>query len=156
LIITHQAVTDEEFDSYKEGIYSRLMEPDQRLTGHAGRFWAEILSSSIPSSLTNVSKQILFYATQCFSLTLLLKVEFEVPQFDRRVKEASFIQTVTKDKIIEFAEKLLLPTGPKRRLLVSQVSSTKNRKNRKLADKLDQEYTEILDVQKYIEQMQLL
>ena len=133
-----EAVPDIEFESYKEGIISRLREPDQRLTSQAGRFWMEIVSTAIPSSST---------------------VEFETPIFNRRLVEARFLESVSKKDLISFAKDLLSKDGTNRRLLVSQVSSTKkNQLMQKTVhgniSKFD--YVDILDTRQHIQNMQLL
>ena len=50
-VVKMSEINDSDLESYKEGIVSRLLEPDQRLTQHANRLWGEIITSSISSSL---------------------------------------------------------------------------------------------------------
>jgi hypothetical protein len=38
-------ISDDDLESYKEGLAVRKLEPDQRLTDQAGRFWTEIMES---------------------------------------------------------------------------------------------------------------
>ena len=95
-IITASKITREELESYQEGLAVRKLEPDQRLTSQAGRFWGEIVES-----------------------------ENEEPMFDRHEKEVKAIRAVTTKQFGEFAKEFLSPDGSKRRLLVSQVTSTK-------------------------------
>ena len=95
-IITASKITREELESYQEGLAVRKLEPDQRLTSQAGRFWGEIVES-----------------------------ENEEPMFDRHEKEVKAIRAVTTKQFGEFAKEFLSPGGSKRRLLVSQVTSTK-------------------------------
>ena len=95
-IITASKITREELESYQEGLAVRKLEPDQRLTSQAGRFWGEIVES-----------------------------ENEEPMFDRHEKEVKAIRAVTTKQFGEFAKEFLSPGGLKRRLLVSQVTSTK-------------------------------
>lgn len=78
--------------------------------------------------------------------------------FDRREKEGKFLQKVTKPALVEFAKNLLLPSGSKRRLLVSQVSTTKGAKKSRSLSAVpgSTDYVEISDVQRYIKDAQLL
>ena len=96
-IATAAAITVEELQSFQEGLAVRKLEPDQRLTSQAGRFWGEIVES-----------------------------ETEEPMFNRHEVEVKAIRAVTTKQFAQFAKDFLSPTGPRRRLLVSQVTSTKS------------------------------
>ena len=95
-ITTAAAITQEELESYQEGLAVRKLEPDQRLTSQAGRFWGEIVEA-----------------------------ENEEPMFDRHEVEVKAIRAVTTKQFAQFAKDFLSTSGPKRRLLVSQITSTK-------------------------------
>ena len=90
--------SEEAFESYKEGIISRKLEPDQRLTGQAGRFWSEII-------LSDTSQ--------------------EPPNFFRHQQEAKLITDLTLKDFKRFARDVLEPHGSKHHLLVSSVKSQK-------------------------------
>ena len=97
-------ISDEEFESYKEGIAVRKLEPDQRLTDQAGRFWAEIMETRGHRGDT----------------------EEEVPPlFNRYELEVKAIRAVSKQQFVQFGRDFLSPDGSKRRLLVSQITSQK-------------------------------
>ena len=85
-------------NSYKEGIISRKLEPDQRLTGQAGRFWSEII-------LSDTSR--------------------EPPNFFRHQEEAKLITDMTLKEFKQFTRDVLEPHGAKHHLLVSSVKSQK-------------------------------
>ena len=88
------ALSPEAFEAYKEGIRVRKLEPDQRLTSQASRFWSEI--------------------------TL---VPVEEPQFDRYAREVEVLGKISQPAFSAFVRDLLARGGSKRRLLVSEVSS---------------------------------
>ena len=90
--------TEDAFESYKEGIISRKLEPDQRLTGQAGRFWSEIILSDTSG---------------------------EPPNFVRHQQEARLIADLTLKDFKQFAREVLEPHGAKHHLLVSSVKSQK-------------------------------
>ena len=93
-------LTDEDLDAFKEGLAVRKLEPDQRLTDQAGRFWGEIME--VASRGTDAQ-----------------------PLFDRAALEVAAIRGVDKAAFVRFARGFLTPGGAQRRLLVSQVSSQK-------------------------------
>jgi secreted Zn-dependent insulinase-like peptidase len=97
-----ETMSEEEFASYKEGLIERKLEPDQRLTSQAGRFWAEINTANA-----------------------LRGVKETYPVFDRRQREAEALRKLTRADLLQFSKEFLLPEGNARRLLVSQVSSRK-------------------------------
>lgn len=84
------------FDSFKEGIISRKLEPDQRLTGQAGRFWSEIILSDSSQG---------------------------PPNFYRPQQEAKLIEDMTLGDFKGFAFEVLNSRGTKHHLLVSAVQS---------------------------------
>jgi insulysin len=96
-IATAAEITEEDLESYKEGITVRKLEPDQRLTSQAVRFWGEILETT----------------------------DGRPPLFDRHVDEVAAIKAVTRKQFSQFAKDFFSPSGSKRRLLVSQITSTK-------------------------------
>lgn len=89
-------ITQEELDSYREGLVVRKLEPDQRLTSQAGRFWGEITSNI-----------------------------FNTPLFDRHEVEVEALNKVTIDQFTSFCRNLLSVDGNARRLLVSTVNTQK-------------------------------
>ena len=99
-IATAESITQEELESFQEGLAVRKLEPDQRLTSQASRFWGEIIEHE----------------------------ENEEVIFDRHIKEVKALRAVTTKQFGQFARDFLSPDGPKRRLLVSQITSTKARK----------------------------
>ena len=130
-----ESISDEEFDSYKEGIISRLQEPDQRLTKQAGRYWDEVISSSVSSAIDR---------------------EFDIPEFSRKYIEAEFTDGVKKADFIEFSKNILSQDGSNRRVLISQVTSNKNVRKR-INGKAVHNYIDILeDPNKYQEGMQFI
>ena len=101
-------ISDEEFESYKEGIAVRKLEPDQRLTEQAGRFWAEIMETRGRRGVTDDDLP---------------------PLFNRYELEVKALRTITKPQFLQFGRDFLSPDGSKRRLLVSQITSQKAPKN---------------------------
>jgi secreted Zn-dependent insulinase-like peptidase len=97
-------ISDEDLESYKEGLAVRKLEPDQRLTDQAGRFWTEIMESinrggGDPSTVS--------------------------PLFDRYALEVAAIRRVDKGQFVSFVREFFGPGGAKRHLLVSQITSQK-------------------------------
>ena len=90
-------LSESDFAAYKKGIISKKMEPDQRLTAQAGRFWSEICQQ---------------------------RGEDE-PIFDRSHREVEVLETVSKAEFVAFATDLL--DGDGTRLLVSEITSEKMR-----------------------------
>ena len=90
-----ESLSESDFAAYKEGLKSKKMEPDQRLTSQAGRFWAEIG----------------------------LQRPGEEPLFNRDDKEVEALKTISKADFTSFAKELL--DGQQTRLLVSEVTSGK-------------------------------
>lgn len=130
-----ETISDEEFDSYKEGIISRLEEPDQRLTRQASRYWDEVISTSISSTVN---------------------VEFETPEFNRKYIEAEFVEGIKKGDLIKFTKNLLAQDGVNRRLLISQVTSNKNT-GKRMNGKVIHTYVDITeDPNKYRQNMELI
>ena len=97
-IATAESISQEELESYQEGLAVRKLEPDQRLTSQASRLWGEIVEHE----------------------------DSEEPIFDRHIKEVKAIRAVTTKQFGQFTRDFLSPSGSKRRLLVSQVTSTKS------------------------------
>jgi len=100
------AMTDTEFEEYRQGILVRKEEPDQRLSIQAGKFWSEI-------SLRDV----------------------EEPLFDRYEREVKFLRSLKKEEFLSFCKEFLDLNGDRRRLLISQITSQKNAYNDKKPDK---------------------
>jgi insulysin len=96
-IASAESISQEELESYQEGLAVRKLEPDQRLTSQASRFWGEIIEHE----------------------------DLEEPIFDRHIKEVKAIRAVTRESFGKFTRDFLSPSGSKRRLLVSQITSTK-------------------------------
>lgn len=92
---------DEAFEAFKEGIVTRKLEPDQRLTSQAGRFWSEIV-------LADTARE---------------------PNFSRHPQEAAVIDALDIDTFKQFALDVLSPNGAASHLLVSQVTSQKTLKS---------------------------
>jgi insulysin len=95
-------LSDSAFDAFKAGIRTQKLEPDQRLTSQAGRFWAEISSQELP--------------------------EYP-PLFDRSQREVNALDKVTKAGFQTFARDFL--AGARRRLLVSEVTSPLQNKGKR-------------------------
>ena len=88
------ALSEESFAAFKQGIRSKKLEPDQRLTAQAGRFWGEIG----------------------------LQRPGEEPVFDRNGREVEALKSIKKDDFLAFAQEVL--NGGKTRLLVSEITSS--------------------------------
>ena len=97
---TRGGLTDASLREFKNAISLRLLEPDQRLTGQAERFWGEILLSNSRASVTNT------------------------PKFNRRMMEVEALNSVSLPDFLSFSRNILLKGGSNHRLLVSRVSST--------------------------------
>jgi insulysin len=107
-------LTEDDLGVFKQGITVRKLEPDQRLTSQAGRFWTEIMSQSVAqlhleSAAGEDGKTIPTVPT---------------PLFDRRAQEVAALQKITLDDFKAFARSFLTAECGQRRLLVSQISST--------------------------------
>lgn len=96
-----EELTSDEFHGYKEGITTRILEPDQRLTQQASRFWSEILSGTKLSTEPNN----------------------QTPMFDRAIVEAQSIDKIDLSDFREFVKNHILEGGKMRRLLVSEIDS---------------------------------
>jgi len=94
-----RSLTLGEFEEFKKGISVKKLEPDQRLTSQANRFWAEII---INDSALNA------------------------PTFDRAEVEVRSLEAITLNSFRSFAEDLLSVDGRTRRLLISEISSSKS------------------------------
>jgi len=88
------SLSAQDFESYRQGIRVGKLEPDQRLTSQASRFWSEV------------------------SMNLVYE-----PQFDRSMREVKLLDAVDQRDFTQFVKDFLSPMGSKRRLLVSQVTS---------------------------------
>ena len=87
-------LSPDEFESFKEGLRVRKLEPDQRLTSQAMRLWSEVVNKDI-----------------------------EPPMFDRYAREVDLLKHMTQAQFSQFARELLGPQGARRRLLVSEINS---------------------------------
>lgn len=83
-----------DFEAFKEGIRVRKLEPDQRLSTHASRFWSEISMSPV-----------------------------EEPLFDRYVREVNVLNKIKQSEFNTFVRDFLGRGGTKRRLLVSEITT---------------------------------
>lgn len=92
------ALSEADFEAYKEGIRSRKLEPDQRLTAQAGRFWGEISQQQPPAHL---------------------------PEFDRAQREVAALNKVTLKSFKQFVKDFIGVQGTQRRLLVSEITAPK-------------------------------
>lgn len=101
-------LTETELEVYKQGLIGRRLEPDQRLTAQAGRFWAEIASQSVPDIVIQRDDA---------------EVRVPAPRFDRRQTEVEVLRKITLSELRTFAHEFLSVGGAKRRVLVSQVTS---------------------------------
>jgi secreted Zn-dependent insulinase-like peptidase len=127
------SLTEESLEVYKQGIAVRKLEPDQRLTSQASRFWGEIVSRSVAEAPVGAG---------CVSVTTAggdreagevaapvcvtdnsAVSSVPVPRFDRRVQEVSALQTITLQDFRQFAHIFLSASSPDRRVLVSQITS---------------------------------
>lgn len=93
-----RSLTPKEFEVFKSGISVKKLEPDQRLTSQANRFWTEIIVNDSP---------------------------LKAPVFDRAEKEVHSLAAISLDRFRRFAEDLLSTEGRTRRLLVSEISTSK-------------------------------
>merc|ERR1711871_136941 len=92
-----EKLNDKEFKDTKDAIIRQNNQPDRTLYGQVNRFYGEIYRGYFESN-TDLN-------------------------FDRRLEENKFLNSVTKQQLIDFAKKLLLPQGELRRLMVSQVTA---------------------------------
>lgn len=117
-----ESMDDKTFASYKEGIITRKLEPDQRLTQQAGRFWSEIV----------------------------LGDKLQTPNFYRHQQEAGIIKKLSLKDFKAFALNILKEDGAARHLLVSQVTSKKTKSKKEggaVADgKIEQRFDVVPDV----------
>ena len=125
-------LTQEEFDTYKEGLIVKKSEPDRRLTGQASRFLGEIL---VHDMLVNNKARaqsvtaLVGTANNSTSGTYITEEDDDVPgvnepDFDRCEREIEVLEGLILSEFIAFAVSFLQSTSPTRRLLVSQVTST--------------------------------
>jgi insulysin len=129
------SLTEESLEVYKQGIAVRKLEPDQRLTSQASRFWGEIVSRSVAeapveagcvsvataggdSTAGEVAAPVCVTSTDSSAVSSV-----PVPRFDRRVQEVSALQAITLQDFRQFAHSFLSASSPDRRLLVSQITS---------------------------------
>lgn len=111
------AMSQKKLDEYREGLITTKLEPDRRLTSHAGRFWSEInLVSPLDAGWSTVGpvpdhhdKPVLGEGTG--------------PIFDRDQREVKALELITLEEFVEFAKDVLSRDGSMRRLLVSEVTS---------------------------------
>jgi insulysin len=129
------SLTEESLEVYKQGIAVRKLEPDQRLTSQASRFWGEIVSRSVAeapvgagcvsvatagrdSAAGEVAAPVCVTSTDSSAVSSV-----PVPRFDRRVQEVSALHAITLSDFRQFAHSFLSASSPDRRLLVSQITS---------------------------------
>jgi hypothetical protein len=84
-----------DFEAFKEGLRVRKLEPDQRLTSQATRLWAEVINKDV-----------------------------EPPLFDRYIREVAVLDRLKQSDFNLFVRSILEPNGARRRLLVSEITST--------------------------------
>jgi secreted Zn-dependent insulinase-like peptidase len=118
------SLSDENFAAYKEGIRQRKLEPDQRLTAQAGRFWGEITYSLFHSSESESESE-----SQAESVSGegggVKSPSNSQPQFDRTKREVDALDKVSKQELVTFGKAFL--GGKERRLVVSEVTSKQNK-----------------------------
>ena len=85
-VLSETGLTQELFDSFVEGMEVRKLEPDQRLTSQASRFWSEL-------QLVQPGKAI------------------EKPQFSRSTTEVQLLQRITRKQLLAFAKEFLAAGG---------------------------------------------
>ena len=129
-------LTQEEFDTYKEGLIVKKSEPDRRLTGQASRFLGEILVHDMlvnnKARAQSTAKAVTAMAAAANNSTSSKYITEEgddvpgvnEPDFDRYEREIEVLEGLTLPEFIAFAVSFLQSTSPTRRLLVSQVTST--------------------------------
>jgi len=101
--------------AFKQGIITRKLEPDQRLTSQAGRFWSEIIVPSAVPTSNNTSSP-------------LGRDKFAVsPLFNRAEREVQAVEAMSLKAVQKFTTDFLASAGAERRLLVSQVTASKGR-----------------------------
>jgi insulysin len=100
-------LTADDLQAFRDGIIVRKEEPDQRLTAQAGRFWGEIITSTVTAVRSKGADS------------------SADPLFARRDIEVSALKTVTLGAFKTFAQEFLGVGGSMRRCLVSQVTSVK-------------------------------
>jgi insulysin len=104
LISLIDSLTIEQLEDFKEGLISQRLEPDQRLTQQASRFWSEILC----------------------------KPE-DTPLFNRAVIEAEVVRRITLSDLKVFVKEVVLKGGKERRLLISEINSSKSDKKKSIS-----------------------
>lgn len=97
-------LTENDLRVFKEGISVRKLEPDQRLTAQAGRFWSEIVTRTATTARKNED-------------------EGSDPLFNRAHVEVDALDAIRLPQFTAFTKEFLLLGGAQRRLLISQVSS---------------------------------
>jgi insulysin len=93
----YDSFSPDDFESFRAGIISRKLEPDQRLSSQAERFWSEIL-----------------------------KYPVEKPNFSRLVEEVRVLEKISLSDFVAFAKDVVSLEGSKRHLLVSEVGAAVN------------------------------
>ena len=113
-------LTQSEFERFQQGIVVRRLEPDQRLTSQASRFWGELCAvdtlKHARASESSVS------ASEKSAKSSLIE-----PRFDRNAEEVSALRDISLENFKTFAREFLMVGGARRRLLVSQITSSKMR-----------------------------
>jgi len=139
------SLDDERLQTFKDSIAVRKLEPDQRLTQRAGRYWAEISAA--------LSREIL--STTAGSNSSALSKEASAtgigePLFQRAQLEVQQLQHLDLAGFKRFARELLSPGSPERRLLVSQVTSTSAKDSESTQSQDVGGFAEVLDLQAFV------
>jgi secreted Zn-dependent insulinase-like peptidase len=97
-----QSLTAGKFNAFRNGLITTKLQPDQRLTEQASRFWSEIMVAGNNCSSNDNRPEPLFY---------------------RQLDEVEALRRTSLSDIQSFAETLLSADSDERRLVVSQVES---------------------------------
>lgn len=111
-----ETLSEKQFKSFQEGIAVRKLDPDQRLSSQAGRFWSEIL--------VDAGNQV------AAAVGMEERVKEGKPMFERRVAEVAALKSIKLSDFKKFTNSFLSINGDKRRLLVSQITSVKGDKDK--------------------------
>lgn len=109
-------LTADDLQAFRDGIIVRKEEPDQRLTAQAGRFWSEILTSTV-SGVRGKGKGGVGAGA--------LVQDVQKPNFDRREEEVQALKSISLKGFQTFAKEFVSKGGSMRRCLISQVTSIK-------------------------------
>lgn len=100
-------ISDEALNEYKDGLIVQKLDPDQRLSSQAARFWSESIIPPIETSTSDSAPP----------MTL--------PIFNRYESEVRTLKDISTTDFGNFVRDFLSYRGEKRRLLVSQITSKK-------------------------------